>query len=43
MAAHQLTIAQISDIHCGHATFDPDLMEQALKEIVDLDPDRDSW
>jgi 3',5'-cyclic-AMP phosphodiesterase len=39
MAAHQMTIAQISDIHCGHATFDTDLMERALKEIVDLDPD----
>ncbi|MEA2510462.1 MAG: hypothetical protein QOG21_2544 [Actinomycetota bacterium] len=39
MAAHQLTIAQISDIHCGTATFDRELMERALKEIVDLDPD----
>ncbi|HEX3327010.1 MAG TPA: metallophosphoesterase, partial [Actinomycetota bacterium] len=39
MAAHQLTIAQISDIHCGHASFDRELMEHALKEIVDLDPD----
>jgi Icc protein len=39
VAAHQLTIAQISDIHCGTATFDRELMERALKEIVDLDPD----
>jgi 3',5'-cyclic-AMP phosphodiesterase len=39
MTAHQLTIAQISDLHCGHSTFDSVLMETALKEIVDLDPD----
>jgi Icc protein len=39
VAAHQLTIAQISDIHCGTATFDRELMDRALKEIVDLDPD----
>jgi 3',5'-cyclic-AMP phosphodiesterase len=39
VAAHQLTIAQISDIHCGTPTFDRDLMDKALKEIVDLDPD----
>ncbi|MDP9222401.1 MAG: metallophosphoesterase [Actinomycetota bacterium] len=39
MPGHQLTIAQISDLHCGHPTFDSELMEMALKEIVDLDPD----
>jgi 3',5'-cyclic-AMP phosphodiesterase len=34
-----LTIAQISDIHCGHPTFDTDLMEHAITEILELAPD----
>jgi Icc protein len=35
----RLTIAQISDIHCGHPMFDPDLMDHAIKEILELAPD----
>ena len=34
-----LTIAQISDIHCGGPDFVPTLMERAVNEINDLDPD----
>ena len=33
------TIAQISDIHCGGPDFVPALMERAVNEINDLDPD----
>jgi 3',5'-cyclic AMP phosphodiesterase CpdA len=33
------TIAQISDIHCGGPDFVPTLMERAVNEINDLDPD----
>ena len=32
-------IAQISDIHCGGPDFVPNLMERAVAEINDLDPD----
>ncbi len=39
MQGHHLTIAQISDIHCGHPMFDADLMEHAITEILDLSPD----
>lgn len=39
MKRRHLTIAQISDLHCGHPMFDPDLLDHALKEIVDLEPD----
>jgi 3',5'-cyclic AMP phosphodiesterase CpdA len=39
MKGHRLTIAQISDIHCGHPTFDGELLDHALNEIVDLAPD----
>lgn len=38
MEGHQLTIAQISDLHCGHFLFDEQLMEHVLKEINDLSP-----
>ena len=34
-----LTIAQLSDLHCGSAHFVPDLMERAIAEINDLTPD----
>jgi 3',5'-cyclic-AMP phosphodiesterase len=34
-----LTIAHLSDIHCGGPYFVPNLMERALAEINDLDPD----
>jgi 3',5'-cyclic-AMP phosphodiesterase len=33
------TIAQISDIHCGGPDFVPNLMERAVNEINDLDPE----
>lgn len=36
---NKLTIAQISDIHCGHIAFDPELMDHAMEEIADLKPD----
>lgn len=34
-----LTIAQISDIHCGSPFYDPALLEAAVHEILDLQPD----
>lgn len=34
-----LVVAQISDIHCGHAYFDGELLDHALDEIIDLRPD----
>ncbi|MCA1707084.1 MAG: metallophosphoesterase [Actinobacteria bacterium] len=34
-----MTIVQISDIHCGHVTFDTELMEHSLDEISDLKPE----
>ncbi|MEA2433323.1 MAG: hypothetical protein QOG54_780 [Actinomycetota bacterium] len=39
MKGHHLTIAQISDIHCGHPTFDGDLLDHAIDEILELKPD----
>src|SRR4029078_10170831 len=33
------TIAQISDIHCGGQYFVPNLMERAITEINELNPD----
>lgn len=36
---NRLTIAQISDIHCGHIAFDAELMDHAVDEIKALDPD----
>jgi 3',5'-cyclic AMP phosphodiesterase CpdA len=38
MKGHHLTIAQFSDIHCGHPTFDGELLDHALEEIIDLEP-----
>jgi 3',5'-cyclic AMP phosphodiesterase CpdA len=35
----ELTLAHVSDIHCGDPHFVPDLMERAIAEINDLDPD----
>jgi 3',5'-cyclic AMP phosphodiesterase CpdA len=35
----RLTIAQISDLHCGEAYFVPELLERAIAEINDLAPD----
>jgi 3',5'-cyclic AMP phosphodiesterase CpdA len=34
-----LTIAHISDLHCGEAHFVPNLLERAISEINDLQPD----
>jgi len=36
---NSLTIAQISDIHCGGPDFVPSLLERAIREINDLEPD----
>jgi 3',5'-cyclic AMP phosphodiesterase CpdA len=33
------TIAHLSDIHCGDAHFVPDLMERAIADINELEPD----
>ena len=34
----RLTIAQISDIHCGSVKFIPDLLERSILEINDMEP-----
>src|SRR5215210_9390008 len=34
-----VTIAQLSDIHCGGPDFVPNLLERAVREINDLQPD----
>lgn len=39
MNRRSLTIAQISDIHCGHPMFDEELLDHAMTEIKDLRPD----
>ncbi len=39
MAADRTVIAQISDLHCGEPHFVPNLLERAIAEINDLDPD----
>lgn len=39
MQGNRLTIAQFSDIHCGHLMFDSELMEAAIDEIAELKPD----
>ncbi|HEU4480769.1 MAG TPA: metallophosphoesterase [Actinomycetota bacterium] len=39
MKRRHLTIAQISDLHCGHPMFDAELLEHAIDEILDLRPD----
>src|ERR687885_546524 len=33
------TIAQISDLHCGETHFVPNLLERAITEVNDLEPD----
>jgi 3',5'-cyclic-AMP phosphodiesterase len=38
MAGAQITIAQLSDLHCGGPYFVPNLLERAITEINDLDP-----
>ncbi|HET8528369.1 MAG TPA: metallophosphoesterase, partial [Gaiellaceae bacterium] len=38
-AGRPFTIAQISDLHCGQQFFLPDLLERAIVEINDLEPD----
>lgn len=37
--ADSFVIAQMSDIHCGESRFDTDLIERAIGEINDLEPD----
>ena len=38
MRGPHLTIAQISDLHCGHPMFDAELLEHTIEEILDLKP-----
>ncbi|MDQ4024366.1 MAG: metallophosphoesterase [Actinomycetota bacterium] len=38
MKGHHLTIAQISDMHCGHPMFDGELLDHAIDEIAELKP-----
>src|SRR5438309_3897556 len=33
------TIVQLSDLHCGNQYFLPNLLERAISEINDLDPE----
>ncbi len=35
----QLTVAQLSDIHCGDGRFDPALMQSLVVEVEELQPD----
>jgi Icc protein len=35
----RLVVAQVSDIHCGHPYFDGELLDEALDEILGLQPD----
>jgi len=39
LSGERLRLAQFSDIHCGHITFDGDLLDHALDEIIDARPD----
>ena len=39
MSVERLRLAQFSDIHCGHPTFDGDLLDHALDEIIDARPE----
>ena len=39
MKPNHLTVAQVSDIHCGHPMFDPELLDHTIEEICDLKPD----
>jgi Icc protein len=39
VAANSFTIAQLSDLHCGGPYFVPNLLERAITEINDLQPD----
>ncbi len=39
MAAGRTLIAQISDLHCGEPHFVPNLLERAIAEINELEPD----
>jgi 3',5'-cyclic AMP phosphodiesterase CpdA len=38
-SAGGFVIAQLSDIHCGSARFDEDLMKATIEDINDVDPD----
>jgi Icc protein len=38
MAAERTVIAQLSDLHCGEPHFVPNLLERAIAEINDLEP-----
>jgi 3',5'-cyclic-AMP phosphodiesterase len=39
VAGNAFTIAQLSDLHCGGPYFVPNLLERAITEVNDLEPD----
>ena len=39
MAEDTHVIAHISDLHCGEAYFEPNLLERAISEVNELRPD----
>jgi 3',5'-cyclic-AMP phosphodiesterase len=39
LSSFPLRVAQISDIHCGEPTFDPNMMESAVERINAMHPD----
>jgi 3',5'-cyclic-AMP phosphodiesterase len=39
LSSFPLRVAQISDIHCGEPTFDPNMMESAVERINVMQPD----
>jgi 3',5'-cyclic-AMP phosphodiesterase len=39
LSSFPLRVAQISDIHCGEPTFDPNMMESAVERINAMQPD----
>lgn len=39
MSDDQFVVVQLSDLHCGDARFDPQLMESLIDEVEDLRPD----
>lgn len=38
-ADRRRVIAHISDLHCGHPHFVPEMLDQAIDEINELEPD----
>jgi 3',5'-cyclic AMP phosphodiesterase CpdA len=38
-STHRRVIAHISDLHCGHPHFVPEMLDQAIEEVNELNPD----